>query len=159
MISIRNELLKTMRAVPIVVRALVRDTDEAGSRWRPAAGEWAIVEVIAHMADTDERALERVRRILAEDEPALPSFDQDALAFERRYIDLPLASEVDRLERQRGLHIALLQSLDDAGWLRTGRHEEHGLMSIELYETHVGAEDVDHLAQIARLVTGAAAAS
>ena len=25
-------------------------------------------------------------------------------------------------------------------------------MSVELYETHVAAEDVDHLAQIARLI-------
>jgi hypothetical protein len=29
---------------------------------------------------------------------------------------------------------------------------EHGPVSVELYETHVAAEEVDHLAQIARLV-------
>ena len=32
------------------------------------------------------------------------------------------------------------------------RHvREHGELSVELYETHVAAEEVDHLAQIARL--------
>lgn len=152
MISIRNETLKTMRAVPIIARALVREVSEADARWRPAPGEWAIVEVVAHMADTDERALERVRSMLTDDEPALGSFDQEALAIDRDYIELPLAGEVDRLERQRSLHVALLESLDDTGWLRTGRHDEHGRVTIELYETHVAAEDVDHLAQIARLL-------
>lgn len=155
MITIRNETLKTMRAIPIVVRSMTRDVPETGGRWRPAPGEWAIVEVVAHMADADERALERVKRMLTEAEPALPAFDQDRLAIERGYIDLPLAAELDRLERQRAAHVALLESLDDAGWLRTGRHQEHGLMTIELYETHVAAEDVDHLTQIARLLDGA----
>jgi hypothetical protein len=31
-------------------------------------------------------------------------------------------------------------------------HGQHGRMSVELYETHVAAEEVDHLAQIARLL-------
>jgi hypothetical protein len=38
------------------------------------------------------------------------------------------------------------------GWARIGRHGEHGEMTVELYETHVAAEEVDHLAQIARLL-------
>jgi hypothetical protein len=52
------------------------------------------------------------------------------------------------VERLRGEHLALLEGLDRSGRERTG---QHGLMSVELYETHVAAEEVDHLAQIARL--------
>jgi hypothetical protein len=48
--------------------------------------------------------------------------------------------------------MALLVGLDGPSWERTGRHGEHGEMSLELYETHVAAEEVDHLAQIARLL-------
>jgi len=44
-----------------------------------------------------------------------------------------------------------LEGLDAPAWERTGRHGQHGTMSAELYETHVAAEVVDHLAQIARL--------
>jgi hypothetical protein len=29
---------------------------------------------------------------------------------------------------------------------------QHGTMSVELYEAHVAAEEVDHLAQMARLL-------
>jgi hypothetical protein len=115
-------------------------------------GEWAIIEVVAHLADTEERALGRVQRMLAEQDPALEPFDQEALAEERHYLDLDLEEELARLERLRAAHLTLLIGLDGPGWERTGRHGEHGDMSLGLYETHVAAEEVDHLAQIARLL-------
>ena len=90
--------------------------------------------------------------MLAEDDPELAPFDQEALAEERHYLGLELAGELARLEQLRRQHLAMLEALDDAGWERTGRHGEHGELSIELYETHVAAEEVDHLAQIARLL-------
>ena len=56
------------------------------------------------------------------------------------------------LEQLRAEHLALLIELDGPSWERTGRHGEHGDLSVELYEIHVAAEEVDHLAQIARLL-------
>jgi hypothetical protein len=152
MLDRRVEILKTLRATPVVLRALVDGVEDGRLRWRPAPGEWAIIEVVGHLADTEERALGRVRRMLAEDDPALAPFDQEALAEERHYLELDLAGELARLEELRRQHLAVLQGLDAAGWERTGRHGEHGTMSVELYETHVAAEEVDHLAQIARLL-------
>jgi hypothetical protein len=152
MLDRRQEILKTLRATPVVLQALVADVDEARLRRRPAPGEWAIIEVVAHLADTEERALGRVRRMLAEDSPFLEPFDQEALAEERRYLDLDLDHDLGRLEQLRRHHLAVLDALDGTGWERTGRHGEHGDMSLELYETHVAAEEVDHLAQIARLL-------
>ena len=152
MLDRRQEILKTLRATPVVLRALVADVDEVGLRRRPGLGEWAIIEVVAHLADTEERALGRVRRMLAEDDPELAPFDQEALAEERRYLDLDLDHELARLEQLRQDHLSVLDSLDGPGWERTGRHGEHGQLTVELYETHVAAEEVDHLAQIARLL-------
>jgi hypothetical protein len=151
MLERRVEIIKTLRATPVVLRALVDGVDEARLRRRPAPREWAIIEVVGHLADTEERALARVRRMLAEQDPELEPFDQEALAEERRYLDLDPEGELARLERLRAEHLALLAGLDGGSWERTGRHGEHGVMSLELYETHVAAEEVDHLAQIARL--------
>jgi hypothetical protein len=152
MLDRRREILKTLRATPVVLRALVRGVDDVRLRRRPAPGEWAIIEVVGHLADTEEQALARVRRMLAEDNPVLKPFDQEALAEERRYLDLVLHGELDRLEQLRQQHVAELEALDTPAWVRTGRHGEHGEISIELYETHVAAEEIDHLAQIARLL-------
>lgn len=152
MYSERAELLKILRATPIVLRSLVRGLDDATWRRRPAQGEWAIVEVVAHLADTDERALARVRRMLSEDNPTLPGYDQDALARDRNYIAMDPSDALDRFEASRAAHVALLESLDDEGWRRTGQHGEQGHMDVELYETHGAGEDGDHLAQIARMI-------
>jgi hypothetical protein len=152
MLDRREEILKTLRATPVVLRALVDGVADARLRHRSAPGEWAIIEVVGHLADTEERALGRVHRMLAEQDPQLEPFDQEALAEQRRYLDLDLEGELARLERLRREHLAVLEGLDRAGWERTGRHGEHGEMSLELYETHVAAEEVDHLAQIARLL-------
>ena len=131
---------------------LVSGVDDGRLRRRPAPGEWAIIEVAAHLADTEKRALGRVRRMLVEDDPELAPFDQEALAEEHHYLGLELEEELARLEQLRGQHLDLLEGLDGSGWERTGRHGQHGRMSVELYETHVAAEEVDHLAQIARLL-------
>jgi DinB superfamily len=152
MLDRRVEIVKTLRATPVVLRALVEGVDDVGLRRRPAPGEWAIIEVIGHLADTEERALGRVRRMLAEDNPQLEPFDQEALAVQRHYLDRDLQAELVRLEDLRRQHIALLEAVDGSGWERTGRHGEHGELTLELYETHVAAEEVDHLAQIARLL-------
>jgi hypothetical protein len=152
MLDQRAEIIKTLRAIPIVLRALVDGVDEAGLRRRPEPREWAIIEVVGHLADTEEWALDRIRRMLAEDNPQLEPFDQEALAIQRRYLDLDLQEQLARLQRLRGQHLAVLEALDAPGWERTGRHGEHGQVTLELYETQVGAEEVDHLAQIARLL-------
>jgi DinB superfamily len=152
MLDRQAEIVKTLRATPAVLRALVGEIENDRLRTRPAAGEWAIIEVVGHLADTEERALDRVRRMLREDNPELEPFDQEALAEQRRYLDLDLEVELGRLEQLRRQHLAVLERLDVSGWERAGRHGEHGRVTVELYETHVAAEEVDHLAQIARLL-------
>lgn len=152
MYSRREETLKILRGTPVVLRSLVRGLDDAAWRRRPAEGEWAAVEIVAHLADSDERAAARVRRMLAEDDPALPGYDQAALAEERRYIEMDPTEALDRFDQVRAEHVALLEGLDDAGWRRTGVHGEQGPVDVELYEMHGAAEDVDHMAQIARLL-------
>jgi DinB family protein len=150
-INTREESMKALRAVPVVARTLVQGLEDTALRARPAQGEWAAVEVIAHMADTDERALERIRRMRHEDEPSLAAFDPEALAVERAYIAAPIEPTLRRLGDTIAALVTELSALDNAGWERVGQHEAHGRISIAQYVAHVAAEDVDHLAQLARL--------
>ncbi|HET8571670.1 MAG TPA: DinB family protein [Candidatus Limnocylindria bacterium] len=148
----REELLKALRSNPVTLQTLVRGLTDAALRARPAPDEWSIVEVVAHLGDTEERTLERVRRMLDEDNPTLPGFDQAALGVERHYHDMDFGEALRRFLALRAEHLGLLESLDDAGWRRPGVHAENGPMSVQLYESHIAGEDADHMAQIARLV-------
>ena len=101
-------------------------------------GEWAAVEVIGHLADSGEIFAERVRRCVAEDRPKLASFDQDALAAERRN------AERDPMELSRRVsaaHAEIVRLLEDVRVRsRPGIHSEHG----ELDAGHFGAYEARH---------------
>jgi hypothetical protein len=152
LISERNEMLKALRAGPLVLRCLVRGLPDEVIRSRPAEGEWAIVEVVAHLADTEERALGRTRRMLADEQPFLEPYDPDALAVERDYIDTSLTSELHRFAALRNEQVSLLEGLADDGWARIGEHGEHGRITVEQLAAHTAGEDADHFAQIARMI-------
>lgn len=152
MITYRNEALKALRAGPVVLRRLVRDLTDEQVRARPDADEWAIVEVVAHLADTDERTLARIRRMVSEDEPSLEPYDPAALAVERNYIAMSFEEQLERLNSLRSEHVALLETLDEGGWTRVGHHGEHGRVTVEDLTLHTAGEDSDHLAQIARMI-------
>ncbi len=71
--------------IPAVFRrALLRDDDAI--RHRPAAGEWSAVEVVGHMIDTMQIWTSRVERLMVEERPALPRYDQDALVRDNDYL-------------------------------------------------------------------------
>lgn len=101
-------------------------------------GEWTTVEVIGHLADASEIFAARVRRCIEEDRPALASFDQDALAAERRN------AERDPLELSRRLSAAHAQIvrllMSDGVRSRPGVHSEYG----ELDAGHFGAYQARH---------------
>ena len=48
--------------------------------YRPSSNEWNINQIIVHLADTEMVFCERIRRIIAEEEPLLQSFDQEIWA-------------------------------------------------------------------------------
>ncbi len=149
----RAELIETYRATPVTLRALVRGIDDEQARQRPTAGEWSIVEVVAHLGDAEERAHERVRRMIEEEHPFLPAYDPAALAEQRNYRSMSLAQALERFERLRAEHVATLARLDAAGWQRRGQHEETGAITVESLTRHMAAHDAIHLAQIARIIT------
>ncbi len=101
-------------------------------------GEWTAVEVLGHLADSAEIFAERVRRCITEDRPALPSFDQDALAAERRNAE---RDPLDLSRRFSAAHAEIVRSLiDEKARSRPGIHSEHG----ELDAGHFGAYQAQH---------------
>ena len=111
-------------------------------------GEWTAVEVLGHLADSAEIFAERVRRCISEDRPALKSFDQDALAAERRNAE---RDPMDLSRRVSAAHAEIVRSLMDEGARsRPGIHSTQG----ELDAGHFGAYEArhahDHVTELAK---------
>jgi hypothetical protein len=73
-----------IREIPTLVRKALLSDDQA-IRHRPAAGEWSAIEVVGHMIDKMQIWANRAERILFEERPALPGYDQDMLVRDHDY--------------------------------------------------------------------------
>jgi hypothetical protein len=105
----------------------------------PAPGKWTIRQIMAHLADAELVGAHRLRLVIAEENPALTAFDQEAwtrnLDYERRR---PTQS-LDTFRRLRAENYELLKGLPESAFERTGAHTENGPMTLRsLLEGYAG---------------------
>lgn len=150
-----KDLLDALRATPTVLEALLRDcTQEQAQRAKGGDEGWSVVEVVCHLRDAEERALERMRAMRDQVDPLLPGYDQEQWALERNYASAQLSKALTGFMRFRSQHIAELGALASADWERTGQHAEVGRITIASHTLHVVSHDLVHAAQLARQLGG-----
>lgn len=146
-----KDLLDTLQAAPTVLQGLLRGvTQEQAQTARGGDENWSVVEVVCHLRDAEERALERMRAMRDADNPFLASYDQDAWAEERRYAEQELGNVLEGFASLRQQFTDDLSALSPEAWERTGQHEEQGQITISAHALHIASHDAVHAAQIAR---------
>jgi hypothetical protein len=149
--DVPKDLIEALQAAPDVLQGLLSDYTEDQARNARGGDEgWSVVEVVCHLRDVEERAVERVHAMRTQTEPFLAGYDQEALARERDYASANLHDALDAFVRQRRAHLAELAALAPTDWERTGQHEEQGRITIMAHTIHIAAHDALHAAQIAR---------
>lgn len=105
----------------------------------PVPGTWSIQQIVIHMLDSDLIAADRMKRVIAEDNPLLLGYDETKFA-QRLHCDKlapQLACEVFAKNRQFTAEI--LRRCTDADFQRTGVHNERGKITLlDLLNTYVG---------------------
>lgn len=144
----RDRLIQQYADGPARLEAALARVPAAALQWRPAPGEWSAHEVILHCADSETHAASRIRLLVAEPEPLIVGYDQDAWAIIFDYHARPLAPALAAVVAVRANTVPLLWALPDAAWQRAGRHTEVGHYSAEdwlrTYTVHLH----DHARQI-----------
>jgi len=111
----------------------------------PGPGKWSVQEVVIHLADSDAIAIDRMKRILTEDDPHLLYADETAYVerlhtHEQAPEDALLLFEVGRRQWAR-----VLRRLPDEAFLRQGTHNRSGQVTLGgLVASYVKHVD-DHL--------------
>ena len=138
-------------ATPELVRDLLaRAGDDAAKS--PSAGEWSVVECLAHIVDAEVVATARYRWILAQDRPELIGYDQD-LWVDRLHWPLEEAEALlAQFEPMRQANLALWARTPEDDRARVGIHRERGPESYELTFTLIAGHDRFHLAQAERAI-------
>ena len=140
--------LQALRAAPArLARALRRVPRRLVAR-RPARGEWAVGEVLSHMADAEIALAFRIRKIAAEPRGALVAWDQDRWADGGRYRRTPLREALETFTALRRSNLAYVGRLTAAQRRQHGRHLEYGRLTIPEMLAHWAEHDLNHLEQI-----------
>ena len=128
----------------------VATTGAAGSEldFKPAPDRWSIRAIVCHLADSEMVAGMRFRQMIAETQPTLQGYDQDAWADHLDYSRRKISQALETFRRVRGDTFELLKDLPEEAYARKGNHTEHGEMTLlDLLKTY--AEHAEgHVRQI-----------
>lgn len=104
-------------------------TPEQG-RERIGPGTWSISELVAHMLDSDLVGSERMKRIIAEDNPTLQAYDENAWIDRLDSLSMPMDEAVAIFAANRKWMSRILRKCAEADFARVGRHTEDGPKSL-----------------------------
>jgi hypothetical protein len=116
---------------------------------RPIAGKWSTLEVVCHLADFEIVFADRIKRVIAEKEPALPSGDENLFAARLAYHDRDLEGELALVDAIRRQVAAILRTLKPDDFQRRGIHSEAGPLTLETLVERAAGHVTHHLKFIA----------
>ena len=138
--------------IPARVEALLAGLDEVQLRYKPKPEVFSMVENLLHLRDIEiEGYSKRLRRILAEDTPALPDIDGTRLAIERRYNEQPVAPALAGFSAARRENVALLRTVTPADLARKAELEKAGRITLAQLVQMWREHDAGHRAELAEL--------
>jgi hypothetical protein len=146
----RQPLVVLEEMVP-ALRAAVAGLDGERLQRPERPGKWSVSQVVAHLADSDLVFGYRLRRVLAEDRPALEGYDQDRWADGLRYRDAKVEDSLAQFVALRAANLRLLRAATPADLERVGIHSERGDESVALMMRLYAAHDLVHRRQIDRI--------
>jgi hypothetical protein len=141
--------VEVLAATPRAVRDLTAGLPAELLTRRPEPEEWSAAEVLGHLWDGELMVATRGRLILAQDEPPLLGYDQDAWA---RLARAPFADLLESYEALRTANLHLIRNTPKPDHDRVGVHSERGRMSFRLLYQEIAGHDRAHLRQLEQTV-------
>jgi hypothetical protein len=144
----RAELLERYRRGAELIATVM--TGAAGSEldFRTAPEKWSVREIVAHLADSELVCGDRVRRLIAENDPTLMAFDQDAWARNLNYGKRKTSEAVESFRRLRAETFELVKDLPEEAFERAGTHSERGRETLRETLERMAKHAEDHARQI-----------
>ena len=97
----------------------------------PIAGKWSTRQVVCHIADFEPVYTDRMKRVIAEDQPTFFGGAPDVFAARLAYTQRDVEEELLVIAATRSQMIRILRTLTSEDFQRTGNHSEDGPMTLE----------------------------
>jgi uncharacterized damage-inducible protein DinB len=147
--------IKVQTTTPKKLARLIKGIPTPKLRKRPAPDKWSVAEILAHLADVEIVYGWRMRSILGAPGTSVQAFDQDAWVMAGHYEKRDPRKSIELRRTVREANLALLKSLSPEQWKHFGQHAERGQESIEHIVRMIAGHDINHIAQIERILSPA----
>src|SRR5262245_65377499 len=125
-----RELIDQFEAGAAKLRRAVAGLGEEEVRARPGPGEWSTLEVVVHLLDSDQIAIDRMKRILTDDNPPLLYADETGYVQKLHTHEQSLEDALVLFEVGRRQWARVLRKLTDAELDRKGTHNRRGEVTV-----------------------------
>ena len=117
----------------------------------PIPGKWSAKEIVHHLADSESTSAIRLRRLLTEENPMIPGYDEADWAIKLKYNERDMEPALEALRAARATTVQLLAFMSEQDWQRQGTHTESGVYTPEHWLKIYASHAHNHAAQIRRL--------
>jgi hypothetical protein len=124
------ELLERFRRGPELLAVVLTGVFGEEEDFTPAPGKWSARQIVAHLADGELVTAHRMRQVLAEENPTLIGFDQDAWASNLDYARRKPKQSLETFRRLRAENVELLKGIPESAFERAGSHTERGRITL-----------------------------
>jgi uncharacterized damage-inducible protein DinB len=112
---------------------------------RPIAGKWSTRQVICHLADFEPVYADRMKRVVAEENPTIFAGNPDVFAARLAYEARDMEEELQLIEAVRKHVGRILKTLKPEDFQRKANHSEAGPVTLEKLLTNVTNHIVHHI--------------
>jgi len=127
----------------MAIRGLTREDLLAVPAPDANVGKWSIQQVVIHCMDSDLIAVDRIKRMVAEENPSLIGYDENKFVQNLFYDEQDAEIAVQLVDLNRKKFARVLRKLPDAALQRKGTHNERGVQTAGKY-IQFTIEHLDH---------------
>jgi DinB superfamily len=151
--------LQALEAFPDQLETLYRSIPATRARWTPPSWDGIPSETfnaigqICHIRDIEVDGYQvRLRRLITEADPTLPSLDSYALAIERNYDAADAEEVLASFRHARTATAAAVAALTETQLARRGTFEGYGPVTVEALIHYLSSHDQQHIAGLQWLI-------
>jgi hypothetical protein len=125
-----SELIeKYARGGETLAQAILGLTDEDLKSF-PVPGTWSIQQIVIHLMDSELISSDRLKRMIAEENPTLIGYDETKFSKSLYYHDQSAADAVRIISLNRRMFAGVLRKLPAEAFDRAGTHNERGKITV-----------------------------
>lgn len=143
-----RRLVARLRQQAEDVRRLASELDEESLARRTSPEKWSLKELVCHLGRTQQVFEGRVEAMLAEDNPAIVSYEPEGEEEFDAMVAQPASRSLAAFLEGRARLAARLEALSAAEWHRKGRHPEFPHYDVHFQVEYMAYHEAHHIYQM-----------